>query len=202
MCVTVCMPLADSLHHVLREYGLVRPVSVDADGRFISHTVSASRLSGQGSHRRRRRQANQHGETNEETNSEQDHLRHKETIFYNVTVFGQEFHLRLRLNSRLVAPGAKVEWLEDDNQTHSEPLLPSDCLYVGYVTNVQDTSVAISNCDGLVSYLLSYIKHHCMMCACECVRACACVCVRVCACVCVCVCVHLYSYLCEGRFEF
>ncbi|XP_042567434.1 A disintegrin and metalloproteinase with thrombospondin motifs 2-like [Cyprinus carpio] len=153
----------DSLQHVLREYGLVRPVSVDADGRFLSHAVSASRLSGQGSHRRRRRQANHHGETNEETNSEQDHLRHKETLFYNVTVFGQEFHLRLRLNSRLVAPGAKVEWLEDDNQTHSEPLLPSDCLYVGYVTNVQDTSVALSNCNGLVSYLLSYIKHHCMM---------------------------------------
>uniref|UniRef100_A0A8C1EZB5 ADAM metallopeptidase with thrombospondin type 1 motif, 2a n=1 Tax=Cyprinus carpio carpio TaxID=630221 RepID=A0A8C1EZB5_CYPCA len=141
------------LVHVLREYGLVRPVSVDADGRFLSHAVSASRLSGQGSHRRRRRQANHHGETNEETNSEQDHLRHKETLFYNVTVFGQEFHLRLRLNSRLVAPGAKVEWLEDDNQTHSEPLLPSDCLYVGYVTNVQDTSVAISNCDGLAGMI-------------------------------------------------
>uniref|UniRef100_A0A673M7I1 A disintegrin and metalloproteinase with thrombospondin motifs 2-like n=1 Tax=Sinocyclocheilus rhinocerous TaxID=307959 RepID=A0A673M7I1_9TELE len=153
MCVTVCMPLADSLQHVLREYGLVRPVSVDADGRFLSHAVSASRLSGQGSHRRRRRQANQHGEANAETNSEQDHLRHKETLFYNVTVFGQEFHLCLRLNSRLVAPGAKVEWLEDDNQTHSEPLLPSDCLYVGYVTNVQDTSVALSNCDGLAGMI-------------------------------------------------
>uniref|UniRef100_A0A671RGC7 A disintegrin and metalloproteinase with thrombospondin motifs 2-like n=1 Tax=Sinocyclocheilus anshuiensis TaxID=1608454 RepID=A0A671RGC7_9TELE len=142
-----------SLQHVLREYGLVRPVSVDADGRFLSHAVSASRLSGQGSHRRRRRQANQHGEANAETNSEQDHLRHKETLFYNVTVFGQEFHLCLRLNSRLVAPGAKVEWLEDDNQTHSEPLLPSDCLYVGYVTNVQDTSVALSNCDGLAGMI-------------------------------------------------
>uniref|UniRef100_A0A8C1RJQ0 ADAM metallopeptidase with thrombospondin type 1 motif, 2 n=1 Tax=Cyprinus carpio TaxID=7962 RepID=A0A8C1RJQ0_CYPCA len=125
MRVTVCVPLADSLQHVLREYGLVRPVSVDADGRFLSHAVSAK----------------------------QDHLRHKETLFYNVTVFGQEFHLRLRLNSRLVAPGAKVEWLEDDNQTHSEPLLPSDCLYVGYVTNVQDTSVAISNCDGLAGMI-------------------------------------------------
>uniref|UniRef100_A0A8C2E436 ADAM metallopeptidase with thrombospondin type 1 motif, 2 n=1 Tax=Cyprinus carpio TaxID=7962 RepID=A0A8C2E436_CYPCA len=125
MCVTLFMPLADSLQHVLREYGLVRPVSVDADGRFLSHAVSAK----------------------------QDHLRHKETLFYNVTVFGQEFHLRLRLNSRLVAPGAKVEWLEDDNQTHSEPLLPSDCLYVGYVTNVQDTSVALSNCNGLAGMI-------------------------------------------------
>nr|XP_055035395.1 A disintegrin and metalloproteinase with thrombospondin motifs 2 isoform X1 [Misgurnus anguillicaudatus] len=144
----------DSLQHVLRDYGLVKPVSVDADGRFLSHAVSASRLSGQWSHRRTRRQANQYGETNEpETNSEQDHLGHKETLFYNVTVFGHELHLRLKLNSRLVAPGAKVEWLEDDNQTHSEPLLPSDCLYVGYVTNMRDTSVAISNCDGLAGMI-------------------------------------------------
>ncbi|XP_051537327.1 A disintegrin and metalloproteinase with thrombospondin motifs 2-like [Myxocyprinus asiaticus] len=144
----------DSLQHVLREYGLVRPVSVDADGRFLSHAISASRLSGQWSQRRRKREANQHRETNElEMNSEQDHLRHEEILFYNVTVFGQEFHLRLRLNSKLVAPGAKVEWLEDNNQTHSEPLLPSDCLYVGYVNNVQDTSVAISNCDGLAGMI-------------------------------------------------
>ncbi|XP_056586848.1 A disintegrin and metalloproteinase with thrombospondin motifs 2 [Triplophysa dalaica] len=144
----------DSLQHVLREYGLVKPVSVDGDGRFLSHAVSASRLSGQWSHRRRRRQANQHGETNEsETDSEQDHLKHEETLFYNVTVFGQDLHLRLRLNSRLVAPGAKVEWLEDDNQTHSEPLLPSNCLYVGHVTNMQNTSVAISNCDGLAGMI-------------------------------------------------
>lgn len=163
MCVTVFVPTADSLRHVLREYGLVKPVSVDADGRFLSHAVSASRLSGQWSHRRRRRQANQHGEAGEsETNSEQDHLRHEETLFYNVTVFGQELHLRLRLNSRLVAPGAKVEWLEDDNRTRSEPLLPSDCLYVGHVTNMQDTSVAISNCDGLVSSKL--ISEHHEMC--------------------------------------
>lgn len=155
--MNVFIPPADSLQHVLREYGLVKPVSVDADGRFLSHAVSASRLSGQWSHRRRRRQANQHGETSDsETNSEEDHLRHKETLFYNVTVFGQELHLHLKLNSRLVAPGAKVEWLEDDNQTHSEPLLPSDCLYVGHVTNMQDTSVAISNCDGLVSFMLYY----------------------------------------------
>lgn len=157
MCVTVFIPPADSLQHVLREYGLVKPVSVDGDGRFLSHAVSASRLSGQWSHRRRRRQANPHGETNEsETDSEQDHLKNEETLFYNVTVFGQDLHLRLRLNSRLVAPGAKVEWLEDDNQTHSEPLFPSDCLYVGHVTNMQNTSVAISNCDGLVSLMIYY----------------------------------------------
>ncbi|XP_072517585.1 A disintegrin and metalloproteinase with thrombospondin motifs 2 isoform X2 [Salminus brasiliensis] len=136
---------ADSLQHVLREYGLVKPVSVDADGHFLTHAVSASRLSGQLHHRRRRRDA-QHNEEQEQGSA-------RELLFYNVTVFGQEFHLHLRRNSRLVAPGATVEWHEDGNRTHSEPLLPSDCLYVGHVTNVPDTSVAISNCDGLAGMI-------------------------------------------------
>ncbi|XP_007244624.3 A disintegrin and metalloproteinase with thrombospondin motifs 2 [Astyanax mexicanus] len=136
---------ADSLQHVLKEYGLVKPVSVDVNGHFLTHAVSASRLNEQLPHQRRRRNA--------QYNGEQEHGSTRETLFYNVTVFGQEFHLHLRPNSRLVAPGATVEWHEDDNRTHSEPLLPSDCLYVGHVTNVPDTSVAISNCDGLAGMI-------------------------------------------------
>ncbi|XP_062867386.1 A disintegrin and metalloproteinase with thrombospondin motifs 2 [Trichomycterus rosablanca] len=134
----------DSLQHVLKEYALVRPASVDADGRFLSHAVSAHCLSGL--HRRRRRDTHQHRE--QETEPER-----RETLFYNVTVFGQDFHLRLNRNSRLVAPGATLEWHEEDNRTRTEPLLPSDCLYVGHVTNVPDTSVAISNCDGLAGMI-------------------------------------------------
>ena len=120
----------------------MRPVSTDAHGRFLTHAVSAGQLREQLPARRRRRrdaegQADAHG--------------HTETLFYNVTVFGQELHMQLRLNSRLVAPGATVEWHDDGNGTRYEPLLPSDCLYVGHATNVPDTAVAISNCDGLVS---------------------------------------------------
>lgn len=139
LTLCVCVPTADSLQHVLKEYALVKPTSVDADGLFLSHAVSAHCLSGL--HRRRRRDTHQHGQGTE----------HSETLFYNVTVFGQEFHLRLSHNSRLVAPGATLEWHEEDNRIRTEPLLPSDCQYVGHVTNVPDTSVAISNCDGLVS---------------------------------------------------
>ncbi|XP_060792363.1 A disintegrin and metalloproteinase with thrombospondin motifs 2 isoform X2 [Neoarius graeffei] len=131
----------DSLQHVLKEYALVKPASVDIHGRFLSHAVSADRLRGL-QHRRRRRDAHEH------TGPE-----HHETLFYNVTVFGQEFHMLLRRNSRLVAPGATLEWHEEDNRTWTEPLLPSKCLYVGHVTNVPDTSVAISNCDGLAGMI-------------------------------------------------
>uniref|UniRef100_A0A4W5RA79 ADAM metallopeptidase with thrombospondin type 1 motif, 2a n=1 Tax=Hucho hucho TaxID=62062 RepID=A0A4W5RA79_9TELE len=122
-----------SLQHVLREYGVVRPVNTDAEGRFLSGAVSAPQLDNL--------------EEGEGT------ARHRETLFYNVTVFGRELHLHLRLNSRLVAPGAKVEWHEEGTQTRYEPLRERDCFYVGEVTNVRDTSVALSNCDGLAGMI-------------------------------------------------
>ncbi|POI31581.1 hypothetical protein CIB84_004668, partial [Bambusicola thoracicus] len=56
----------------------------------------------------------------------------------------------LRPNSRLVAPGATVEWQEDSDETHIEPLY-GNCLYVGDITDLPNASVAISNCDGLLS---------------------------------------------------
>ncbi|XP_076835506.1 LOW QUALITY PROTEIN: A disintegrin and metalloproteinase with thrombospondin motifs 2 [Brachyhypopomus gauderio] len=127
----------DSLQHVLREYDLVRPVSVDAEGRYVSHAVSSSRIARQQGHRRGRR------DTRQPTAE----------LFYNITVFGQQYHLHLRHNARLVAPGATVEWHEEDNRTRSEPLPPSSCLYVGHISNVPDTSVAISNCDGLAGMI-------------------------------------------------
>lgn len=70
-------------------------------------------------------------------------------LFYNVTVFGQELQLRLRPNSRLVAPTATMEW-EEGGHLHSQPIGDTGCFYTGQVSNMEDTSVAISNCDGLV----------------------------------------------------
>ncbi|KAJ8254644.1 hypothetical protein GJAV_G00195380, partial [Gymnothorax javanicus] len=139
----------DSLQHVLGEYGLVRPVSTDAEGRFLSHAVSRGQSGGQ-PRRRRRREA---GAMEEEEQEEEP----QERIFYNVSVFGREFHLRLRHNARLVAPGAKVEWQDDSGDgdgeiKRSEPL-HSDCLYVGDVSGEREASVAISNCDGLAGMI-------------------------------------------------
>uniref|UniRef100_A0A673Y4E7 ADAM metallopeptidase with thrombospondin type 1 motif 2 n=1 Tax=Salmo trutta TaxID=8032 RepID=A0A673Y4E7_SALTR len=107
------------------------PVSVDADGRFLSHAVSAGRPGEDGGPRDRQ-------------------------LYYNVTVFGREFHLRLRHNARLVAPGAKMEWHDDDDSngtaTRSEPL-QGDCFYVGDVTDTPGATAAISNCDGLAGMI-------------------------------------------------
>uniref|UniRef100_A0A8C7VAA8 ADAM metallopeptidase with thrombospondin type 1 motif, 2a n=1 Tax=Oncorhynchus mykiss TaxID=8022 RepID=A0A8C7VAA8_ONCMY len=142
--------------HVLREYGVVKPVNTDSVGRFLSGAVSAPQLDSQHqqAHRRWKREAvaasdPSHGDLEEGEGT----ARHRETLFYNVTVFGQELHLRLHLNSRLVVPGAKVEWHEEGSEPTYEPLRDSDCFYVGEVTNVRDTSVAISNCDGLAGMI-------------------------------------------------
>ncbi|KAJ6667889.1 hypothetical protein lerEdw1_016210 [Lerista edwardsae] len=116
----------------LEEYRLVIPTSTDSEGRFLSNVVSGAPK------RRFRRDA---GNLPPEAASEH--------IFYNVTVFGKEFHCRLRPNSRLVAPGAVVEWQEDSNISYIEPL-HGNCLYVGDITDLPNASVAISNCDGLV----------------------------------------------------
>lgn len=70
-------------------------------------------------------------------------------LFYNVTAFGKELHLHLHPNSRLVAPTATMEW-EESGQHHSQPIEDTSCFYTGTVSNMEGTSVAISNCDGLV----------------------------------------------------
>lgn len=71
-------------------------------------------------------------------------------LFYNVTVFGREIHLRLHPNSHLVAPGATMEWWAESGHKSSQPIADRRCFYTGEVSDVEDTSVAISNCDGLV----------------------------------------------------
>uniref|UniRef100_G3UUR1 Peptidase M12B propeptide domain-containing protein n=1 Tax=Meleagris gallopavo TaxID=9103 RepID=G3UUR1_MELGA len=133
-------PCKDPILRNIEEYSLVIPTSTDSEGRFLSHLVS-------GPPRARFRRAVD--DLQREAANEQ--------IFYNVTVFGREFHFRLRPNSRLVAPGATVEWQEDSDETRIEPLY-GNCLYVGDITDLPNASVAISNCDGLVSYFFPQVK--------------------------------------------
>ncbi|XP_070819043.1 A disintegrin and metalloproteinase with thrombospondin motifs 2-like [Chaetodon trifascialis] len=141
----------DSLQHVLGEYGLVRPISVDAEGRFLSHAVSAGRMAGGQPRRRRRREVGIGNDEWEEPRGEP--VAYRERLYYNVTIFGREFHLRLHHNARLVAPGAKIEWRDDSDSTrHSEPL-QDECLYVGDITDTPGATVAISNCDGLAGMI-------------------------------------------------
>ncbi|XP_039883048.1 A disintegrin and metalloproteinase with thrombospondin motifs 2-like isoform X1 [Simochromis diagramma] len=150
----------DSLHQVLSEFAIIRPIRTDSEGRFLSGSISARQL-----HRRKR-----HAPSSEDTPTDfndrhmdtpfsqqappshgwwgQSHMTEEAELFYNVTAFGQELHLHLHPNSRLVAPTATMEW-EESGQHHSQPIEDTGCFYTGTVSNMEGTSVAISNCDGL-----------------------------------------------------
>lgn len=135
-----------------REYELVTPVSTNLKGHYLSHILSAN-------HKKR---------------SPRDVSSNSEHLFFNVTAFGRDFHLRLKPNTHFIAPGAVVEWHEtaprpgnttDPRNSHlhgsasegswrSEPLQTS-CAYVGDIMDIPGTSVAISNCDGLAGMIKS-----------------------------------------------
>lgn len=146
---------SEKLSGKLSEYGLIVPFSTDSRGRYLSHVVSAGSGSkgdddaagaesdGATALGGRRRVARSVPEMPKVTASQR--------LFFNVTVFGKELHLRLRANRRLVAPGALVEWQEDFLEKAKERIY-GDCVFTGDVSDMPEASVAISNCDGLVSH--------------------------------------------------
>ncbi|KAM4578289.1 A disintegrin and metalloproteinase with thrombospondin motifs 3 [Fundulus diaphanus] len=145
----------DQLRSRLKEYGLVTPFSTDSHGHYLSNLLSAT-------HKQRVRR--------EAFSSESE-----QRLFFNITAFGKEFHLRLRPNDRLVAPGAMVEWHDEvqgfgnssdagnstagANQTDvterilQRELLKTDCTFIGDITDVPGATVAINNCDGLAGMI-------------------------------------------------
>ncbi|XP_078135575.1 A disintegrin and metalloproteinase with thrombospondin motifs 14 [Sander vitreus] len=144
----------EKLSGKLSEYGLIVPFSTDSLGRYISHVVSAGSGSkgaadadaASASGSSRRRVARGAPEMPPVTPASAQHL------FFNVTVFGKELHLRLRANRRLVAPGAFVEWQEDFLEKAKERI-HRDCVFTGDVSDMPEASVAISNCDGLAGLI-------------------------------------------------
>ncbi|GAA6080744.1 A disintegrin and metalloproteinase with thrombospondin motifs 14 isoform X1, partial [Tachysurus ichikawai] len=123
-----------SVSEKLSEFGLIVPFSSDSRGRFVSHVLSSSLPSA------RRRVARGAPAAS------------SRFLFFNVTVFGTELHLRLRANSRLVAPEACTEWQEDYQEKEKERII-NDCLFTGDVSDMPEASVAISNCDGLAGLI-------------------------------------------------
>uniref|UniRef100_A0AAQ5ZU41 ADAM metallopeptidase with thrombospondin type 1 motif, 14 n=1 Tax=Amphiprion ocellaris TaxID=80972 RepID=A0AAQ5ZU41_AMPOC len=150
--LTLSVP-SEKLSGKLSEYGLIVPFSTDSRGRYISHVVSAGSGSkgaaatdATSAFGNRRRVARGAPEMPSVTPGSAQHL------FFNVTVFGKELHLRLRANRRLVAPRAFVEWQEDFEEKAKERI-HGDCVFTGDVSDMPEASVAISNCDGLAGLI-------------------------------------------------
>ncbi|XP_047673627.1 A disintegrin and metalloproteinase with thrombospondin motifs 14 isoform X2 [Tachysurus fulvidraco] len=127
-----------SVSEKLSEFGLIVPFSSDSRGRFVSHVLSSGSASSSPSARRRVARGAPAASSG--------------FLFFNVTVFGMELHLRLRANSRLVAPEACTEWQEDYQEKEKERII-NDCLFTGDVSDMPEASVAISNCDGLAGLI-------------------------------------------------
>lgn len=136
---------SEKLSGKLSEYGLIVPFSTDSRGRYLSHVLSA------GSGSKSDDAAGALGSRRRVARSVPGKVTSSQRLFFNVTVFGKELHLRLRANRRLVAPGAFVEWQEDFVEKAEERIY-GDCVFTGDVSDMPEASVAISNCDGLVSH--------------------------------------------------
>lgn len=113
---------------MLSEYDLVSPYEVDRDGNYVSPAVT---------HGRRRREAARRG-------GGSLHLR--------LTGFRRDFHLELEAARQLVAPGFAVHTLGKGGARSVRPLPPEDfCFYQGSLRAHENSSVALSTCEGLVS---------------------------------------------------
>ncbi|XP_009944697.1 PREDICTED: A disintegrin and metalloproteinase with thrombospondin motifs 14, partial [Leptosomus discolor] len=138
----------------LSEYGVIVPFSADCWGRFLSHVVSGDAAVGiseaacppapRPSHHRVPRSPLDE--------SPQHRGAGGRLLYFNVTVFGKELHLRLRPNRRLVPLGAMAEWQEDFEVLFREPL-QQRCLFTGDISGMPGAAVAISNCDGLAGLI-------------------------------------------------
>lgn len=111
------------------EYNVVHPIQVDEEGAFVSHELSYPRI-------RIRRYS--------------EEVDHNEEVHYKVSAFGNDLHLHLKRNRRLLAPDFKVEVLGKNGRILKRHTM-ENCHYVGRVKARSRSTVAMSNCHGLVS---------------------------------------------------
>ena len=106
----------------------MHPIQVDEEGAFVSHELTFPRI-------RLRRSSDEVG---------------NEDLHYKVSAFGNDLHLHLKRNKRLLAPDFKVEVIGKHGRVIKRHAM-ENCHYVGKVKDRSATTVAISNCQGLVS---------------------------------------------------
>lgn len=112
----------------------MHPFQVDEEGTFVSHELSYPRI--------RIRRFSEEVDQNEE-------------VHYKVSAFGNDLHLHLKRNRRLLAPAFKVEVLGKHGRVLKRHTM-ENCHYVGRVKARSRSTVAMSNCHGLVSTSCNY----------------------------------------------
>lgn len=151
MYVTVlCYILTCTLFHVSAEtlssvtdYELVVPSLVDHTGEFVSYDVTD-----QYHVRMRTKRSISTLPLEQET---------PDWIYYQLETHGKLFHLNLTLNKRLIAPAYSVDYVGTGGKTETQHRTIRECHYHGYIHDHEDSRVALSNCNGLVSLFASFI---------------------------------------------
>ncbi|XP_029182362.2 A disintegrin and metalloproteinase with thrombospondin motifs 6-like [Acropora millepora] len=113
-------------HDNVPEYNIVHPIQVDDEGTFVSHELSFPRI-------RMRRAVGS---------------AHEDEMQYKVSAFGNDFHLHLKRNKRLLTPNFKVEVIGKDGKVLKRHAI-ENCHFVGRLKDKSRTKVAMSNCEGL-----------------------------------------------------
>lgn len=72
-------------------------------------------------------------------------------IFYQLEAYGKLFHLNLTLNKGLIAQTYSVDYVGKDGKAEKQHRTLRECHYYGYLQGHEDSVVALSNCNGLVS---------------------------------------------------
>lgn len=116
-------------HSDVPEYNVVHPVQVDEVGAFVSHELSHPRI-------RLRRSSDKEDEVD------------SEEVHYKLSAFGNNLHLHLKRNRRLLTPSFKVEVIGKNGKIMKRHAM-ENCHYVGRLKAKSRSTVAISNCNGL-----------------------------------------------------
>ena len=66
--------------------------------------------------------------------------------------FGEEMHMQLEENKNLIANGLEVEIHGADGEVKKVPLTMKNCFYHGKLASKEGSKVAVSTCNGVVSY--------------------------------------------------
>ncbi|XP_055969353.1 A disintegrin and metalloproteinase with thrombospondin motifs 14 [Sorex fumeus] len=127
------------------DYDTTVPCSTDFRGRFLSHLVSRLATGSPAPPARP-------GRPRVARSPLRPGRGGRFPLYFNVTVFGEQLHLHVSPNRRLVVPGASVEWQEDFRELFRQPLR-QECVYTGGITGMPGAAVAISNCDGLAGLI-------------------------------------------------
>ncbi len=115
----------------LDDYDIIYPSLVSESGDFISHGVHEQHVN------RIRRSLDKTDQSNTST---------QQPLFYKLKLNSTEIHLNLTINENLVSAGFVIERESGAIVHHS-----TSCLYQGHIAGQENSIVAISNCEGLVS---------------------------------------------------